>query len=120
MSIWKPNITYSDVKARMHRVYKSPSIQAKIKSDMDSLDCDTFIRVNDLNDQELALRKLIEHINQSYERLRSEYGSPLHRCGYISSEVTAKTSSVVPLSETNADYDLLGWHALHTKLKHAL
>ena len=104
----------------MHRAYNSFVIQSTIQSDMDSLDVDTFMRANDLNDQELAIRKLVEYINQSYERLRSEYGTPLHRCGYISSEVTAKTWSVFPLSGTNADYDLLGWHALDTKLKHAL
>ena len=63
ISFWTPDVTYSEVKARMHRAYNSPAIQSKIKSDMDSLDFDTFMRANDLIDPELTLRKLIEHIN---------------------------------------------------------
>ena len=72
---------------------------------MDSLKLDTFMRTNDASDPELTLRNLIEHVNQSCERLRPEYGSPLHRSGYLSNAVIPKTWSVVPLSETKADSD---------------
>ena len=120
MSFWTPDVTYSKVKARMHRVYNSPPSSRRSSPTRDSLDFDTSMRANDLTDPELTLRKLIEHINQSCERLRPEYGSPLHRCGYLSNAVTPKTWSVVPLTETDAEGDPLGWHALQTKLKHAL
>ena len=102
-----PDVTTSEVKTGMHRAYNSLAIKSTIKSEMYSLDLDTFMRTSDLNDQELALRKLAEHINQSCERLRPEYGSLLHRCGALSSAETPKTWSVVSLSETNADGDPL-------------
>ena len=63
--LFDPVMAYSEVKARMHRAYNFPAIKATIKSNMDSLDFDTFMRTNDMSDPELALRKMIEHVNQS-------------------------------------------------------
>ena len=49
-SFWKPKMQYEEVKHRMQRAYNSPAMQAIIKSEMDSLDIDRFVRSKDISD----------------------------------------------------------------------